>query len=64
MIRFRKRINVMPGLKLNLSKTGASFSVGGLWGFLRTTLNIGRRPRITNSIPGTGLSDVEYLNRE
>jgi hypothetical protein len=51
--RFRKSLRLAPGLRLNLSKGGASFSVGGK-GF---TLNLGRRgARTTVGLPGTGLS--------
>jgi hypothetical protein len=63
VLRFRKRINVLPGVDMNLSKSGVSFSLftklfGGL---VRTTLNLGRKPRVTSSLTGTGISDVEYL---
>jgi hypothetical protein len=52
-IRFRKSIKVAPGLKLNISKSGVSASVGrnGL------TANLSKRgTRTTVGIPGTGLS--------
>ena len=35
--RFRKTISVLPGVKINLSKTGVSTSVGGKG----ATLNVG-----------------------
>lgn len=50
---FRRRLRVMPGLWLNLSKSGVSTSIGrrGL------TLNLSRKgARPTVGIPGTGLS--------
>jgi len=51
--RFRKTLRLAPGLRLNLSKGGASFSVGGKG----LTLNLGKRgARTTVGIPGTGLS--------
>jgi hypothetical protein len=51
--RFRKTISVLPGVKLNLSKTGVSTSVGGKG----ATLNIGHgKKNVTLGIPGTGLS--------
>ena len=51
--RFRKSISVLPGVKVNLSKTGVSTSVGGKG----TTLNIGHgKKNVTLGIPGTGLS--------
>ena len=51
--RFRKRIRLLPGVWLNLSKHGVSTSVGtkGL------TVNLkGDKTRTTVSAPGTGLS--------
>jgi hypothetical protein len=52
-LRFQKRIRIFPGLWLNLSKTGISFSVGGNG----ATMNVGTRSRtFTVGIPGTGLS--------
>jgi hypothetical protein len=51
--RFRKSISVLPGVKVNLSKTGVSTSVGGKG----ATLNIGHgKKNVTLGIPGTGLS--------
>ncbi len=52
-IRFRKRLKIIPGVWLNLSKSGVSTSVGikGL------TVNMkDGKARTTASIPGTGLS--------
>lgn len=53
-LRFRKSIKLLPGVKLNLSKSGASVSVGGKG----LHANIGTSGRITGtaSLPGTGLS--------
>jgi hypothetical protein len=51
--RFQKRISIMPGLRLNLSKHGPSLSIGrrGAW------FTIGSRgTRATIGIPGTGIS--------
>ena len=51
--RFRKTISVLPGVKVNLSKTGVSTSLGGHG----ATLNVGHGKRnVTLGIPGTGLS--------
>ncbi|HEX7564550.1 MAG TPA: DUF4236 domain-containing protein, partial [Bradyrhizobium sp.] len=51
-IRFRKRIRLLPGIWLNLSKTGITTSVGGDGG----TVNYGKRgTRTTLGIPRTGL---------
>jgi hypothetical protein len=49
--RFRKSIGI-KGFKINLSKSGASLSLG-VPGF---THNIGKRGGTTLGIPGTGLS--------
>jgi hypothetical protein len=46
---FRKSIKIAPGIRINLSKSGISTSVGGK-GFTYNT-----RGRITTSIPGTGI---------
>lgn len=51
--RFRRSISIIPGLKLNLSKSGISTSIGGRG----ATINFGRHgTRATFGIPGTGLS--------
>ena len=51
--RFRKTFSVLPGVKINLSKTGVSTSVGGKG----ATLNVGHgKKNVTLGIPGTGLS--------
>ncbi len=51
--RFRKIISLGKGMRLNLGKTGASFSLGGKG----TTVNLGKRGvRTTLGIPGTGIS--------
>lgn len=53
--RFRKSVKIAPGIKLNLSKSGGSLSIGGRG----ATVNISSRGvRSTYSIPGTGLSYV------
>jgi hypothetical protein len=53
--RFRKGVKLAPGVRLNLSKSGTSFSFGGRG----ATVNVrGRRVRTTLGIPGTGLSYV------
>lgn len=51
--RFRKTITILPGVKINLSKSGVSTSVGGKG----ATVNIGHGKKTVNvGIPGTGLS--------
>lgn len=55
--RFRRSVKILPGLRINLSKSGASVSLGGR-GFHYTLGPKGTR--ITAGIPGTGLSWTEY----
>jgi len=52
--RFRKIISVIPGVKVNLSKSGVSTSLGGHG----ATVNVGTSGKrtITLGIPGTGMS--------
>lgn len=51
--RFRKSIGIIPGLKLNFSKSGISTSIGGRG----ATINFSRRgTRTTVGLPGTGIS--------
>ena len=58
-LRFQKRISVLPGVKINLSKTGVSTSVGGKG----ASVNLGLNKRMINlGIPGTGLSYRVPLN--
>lgn len=56
--RFRKSFTVVPGLRLNLSKSGLSASIGGA----PLTLNVSSRGLMgTASIPGTGLSFRQHF---
>src|SRR6266403_1275698 len=51
--RFRKSFKVIPGVRLNLSRSGLSASIGGA----PITLNIGPHGLMgTASLPGTGIS--------
>jgi len=57
--RFRQSFTVIPGLRLNLSKSGLSASIGGA----PFTLNVGPRGVMgTASIPGTGLSYRQHFS--
>jgi hypothetical protein len=52
-LRFQKRLRVLPGVRINLSKSGASASIGPRG----ADVNIGPHGVTTNAgIPGTGLS--------
>lgn len=51
--RFRRSVRIAPGLRLNLSKSGGSVSVGRRG----ATVNLsGRGTRTTVGLPGTGIS--------
>ena len=52
--RFQKRISILPGVRINLSKTGVSGSLGGHG----ATVNMGLdgKPHVTFGVPGTGMS--------
>ena len=57
-IRFRKSFTIFPGVKVNVSKGGISFSVGKPG----ATLNFSKRGvRQTVGIPGSGLSHSSYI---
>jgi hypothetical protein len=52
--RFRKIFSVIPGVKVNLSKSGVSTSLGGHG----ATVNVGSsgKKTLTLGIPGSGMS--------
>lgn len=51
--RFRKSFKVLPGVRLNVSKSGTSVSVGGKG----ATTNFSKKgTRSTLGVPGTGVS--------
>jgi len=57
-VRIRKTFTLFPGVRVNLSKSGMSFSVGKK-GF---TLNFSKSGvRQTTGLPGTGISHTSYL---
>jgi hypothetical protein len=58
--RFQKRISILPGVRLNLSKSGASWSIGPRG----ASVNLGGRGVYgTVGIPGSGLSWRERLDK-
>ncbi|MBR3795584.1 MAG: DUF4236 domain-containing protein [Clostridia bacterium] len=60
-MRFRKSVKVAKGVKLNLSKTGASFTLGS---GSPISLNLGTKGAYLNwSIPGTGVYDRVRLDK-
>jgi hypothetical protein len=56
-ISFSAPHRLAPGLRLNISKGGASVSVGERGAHL----TIGRTPRVTLGLPGTGLSWTQTM---
>ncbi len=59
-LRFRKIFSIVPGVRLNVSKSGVSTSLGGHG----ATVNVGTSGKrtVTLGIPGTGLSYQAPLN--
>lgn len=57
--RFRKTISLLPGVRLNISKSGVSASVGGKG----ASVNIGQGGRVrgTVGLPGSGMSYSESV---
>ncbi len=57
-MRFHQSIPIFPGVRLNISKSGISISIGGA----PFTFNFGNRgEQVTTSIPGTGWSWIKRL---
>jgi hypothetical protein len=55
--RFRKILRIAPGVRLNISKSGGSLSLGGKG----VTVNFGRKgARTTYGLPGSGLSNSNF----
>src|SRR5512142_2961515 len=59
-LRFRRTLKIAPGVKLNFSKSGVSTTVGPK-GFHFTFGKRGVRRSV--SIPGTGVSEVDYIKK-
>lgn len=59
-IRFRRSMKLMPGVRLNFSKSsvGMSFGIPGA----RYTINSKGRRTVSTGIPGTGIYNVETLS--
>jgi Protein of unknown function (DUF4236) len=58
-LRFRRRIRLAPGIRMNLSGSGVSWSFGPRG----ASLSVGRRGTFTNTgIPGTGLYSREKVS--
>lgn len=52
--RFNRRIKILPGIRLNLSRSGVSTSICGRGAWL--TFRPGHKARATVGLPGTGIS--------
>jgi len=61
-LRFRRSIKVLPGVRLNLSKSGIGISAGVRG--LRVGLDAKGRRYASAGLPGTGLSSRRYIGRE
>jgi hypothetical protein len=59
LIRYQRRIKLLPALHLNLTKSGVGLSAGRR-GF-HVGLDARKRPYVSAGIPGTGLSWREEL---
>jgi hypothetical protein len=60
-VRIRKSFNLFPGVKVNMSKGGVSFTVGRK-GF---HLNFSKRGvRQTVGLPGSGISESSYIFKD
>ena len=59
-LRFQRRLTIVPGVRLNFSKSGVSTSLG----VRGAHLTIGKTPRVTVGLPGSGLSWTETLNKD
>lgn len=57
--RLQRRIKVLPGLTINVSKSGVSTSIGVTGA--RITYGHGKK-RVTTGIPGTGISHTSISN--
>lgn len=59
-LRFRKSIKIMPGMRLNVSRSGISTSIG----VRGASVNVkpGRKARVSVGIPGTGISYTDTLS--
>jgi hypothetical protein len=60
-LRIRKSFKIAPGIRINVSKSGISTSVGGKG----LTTNISKKgARVTAGIPGSGLSTSKLYRSE
>lgn len=60
-LRFRRTVKLLPGVRLNISRSGITTSIGPRGA--RVTLG-GTRTRVTTGLPGTGLSYTTLLPQD
>jgi hypothetical protein len=60
--RFHKSFSIIPGVRLNVSKTGFSGTVGVPGAHLNVPITGHRKPIVTVGLPGTGLSYRETVS--
>jgi hypothetical protein len=60
-LRFARRFRLAPGVAVNLSRSGTSWSLGPRGAHL--TLARGRRPMVNVGVPGTGIRYVAFGDR-
>jgi len=60
-IRFRRSVKILPGVRLNLSRSGVGISAGVRG--LHVGLDAKGRKYASAGIPGAGLSSRQYLRR-
>jgi hypothetical protein len=58
-LRFRRSIKILPGVRLNLSKSGLGISAGPRG--LHVGIDARGRKYASAGIPGTGLSSRQYI---
>ncbi len=60
-LRYQRRFRLVPGVALNLSRTGTSWSLGPRGAHL--TFARGRRSQVNVGLPGTGIRYVAFGDR-
>ena len=61
-LRYQRRINLLRGLRLNLSRSGVSATVGRSGASV--TFRPGRKTTVSAGLPGTGLSYRAEIPRQ
>lgn len=58
-VRFRKRVKILPGVRMNFSKSGVSLNIGRKG----ASVSVGKKGAYLNAgIPGTGIYSREKIN--